>query len=386
MKVAGLFAGIGGLEIGLSRAGHSAVMLNEILPAAQAVLRARFSESEITSDVCELKSLSSEVELITAGFPCQDLSQAGQTRGIAGSRSGLISEVFRLVRSNRPKWVLLENVPFMLQLSKGDAVRSIVAEFEELDYRWCWRVVDTNGFGLPQRRQRVYLLASIEGNPADVLLCDDNPFVRPRSSLGNLAHGFYWTEGRGGLGWAVDAIPTLKNGSSVGIPSPPAILMPNGLVVKPDIRDAERLQGFPSDWTAPAEEFARSSARWGLIGNSVSTPVSEWVGNRLKNPGQYDVERDRPFPALGTLPKAARSDGTSRYAVEISSDPVGIASPHLHSFLQFPGLLLSERATKGFLSRTRTAKLRFEPGFIGAIERHLMRVGGPYPTDTRLVA
>src|SRR5690606_35704194 len=78
--------------------------------------------------------------------------------------------------------------------------------------------------------------------------------------------GFYWTEGIRGLGAAVDAVPTLKGGSTIGIPSSPAILLPNGRVVTPDIRDAERLQGFPADWTQPAETVARKSVRWKLVG------------------------------------------------------------------------------------------------------------------------
>src|SRR5690606_19679397 len=96
--------------------------------------------------------------------------------------------------------------------------------------------------------------------------------------------GFYWTEGLRGLGWAVNAVPTLKGGSSIGIPSPPAIVLPDGRVVTPDIRDAERLQGFPADWTKVAETVARRSARWRLVGNAVSVPAADWIGKRLLKP------------------------------------------------------------------------------------------------------
>jgi DNA (cytosine-5)-methyltransferase 1 len=75
------------------------------------------------------------------------------------------------------------------------------------------------------------------------------------------------------LGWAPDAVPTLKNGSTIGIPSQPAILFPNGAIVKPDIRDGERLQGFIADWTKPAEDVAKASKRWGLVGSAVSVPA-----------------------------------------------------------------------------------------------------------------
>ncbi|KQZ22086.1 DNA cytosine methyltransferase [Caulobacter sp. Root1472] len=384
MKVAGLFAGVGGFESGMAAAGHHAELLCEILPSAQAVLKARFPDVEIKDDVRRLKSLPADVEVLCAGFPCQDLSQAGQTRGLDGERSGLVDHVLTLLRTERPKWLVLENVPFMLQLNGGDAMRRIVEAIEDVKgYRWAWRVLDTFGFGLPQRRERVYLVASRVADPADVLLSDDVAFARPQTAIGKLAHGFYWTEGRGGLGWAVDAVPTLKNGSTIGIPSPPAILLPSKEIIKPDIRDAERLQGFEADWTLAAETVGKKSARWSLVGSAVSIPVAKWVGQRLASPGAYDMERDGIFPNVGKLPRAARYDGKTRHAVSIGADPLGIVAPHLADFLQYPGEPLSQRATAGFLGRTRVAKLRFQDGFIRAVERHLERVSDAPPPARR---
>lgn len=385
MKVVGLFAGIGGLELGLHQAGHQSSLLCEILPTAKAVLAAKFPNAEIVDDILNLKSLPKNTDLLSAGFPCQDLSQAGSTQGLGGSRSALVLEVIRLARKSKPRWILLENVPFMLQLGGGAAMRRIVSELEVLKYKWAWRVVDTFGFGLPQRRERVFLLASREMDPADVLLTDDEKLDRPITDLNKLAHGFYWTEGRGGLGWAVDAIPTLKNGSSVGIASPPAILLPGGRIIKPDIQDAERLQGFDADWTKPAEAVGRPSLRWSLAGNAVSVPIAAWIGRRLAQPGQYDRERDAPFPDEGRLPKAARWDGKHRKLVRIGLDPLGVRPQHLQAFLKHPGDLLSERATEGFYSRTQRAKLRFQPGFIEAIREHLA-VMKKYNSTLRAVA
>jgi len=382
MKAVGLFAGIGGLEVGLARAGHETVLASEILPAAREVLRERLPDVELTGDVRKLRSLPSETELLFGGFPCQDLSQAGDTRGLDGERSGLISEVFRLARRAKPNWILLENVPFMLQLRGGEAMLHIVGQLEKLGYRWAWRVVDSFGFGVPQRRERVFLLASKVADPADVLFVDDKPLKRPVTRIGELAHGFYWTEGRGGLGWAVDAVPTLKNGSAIGIPSPPAILLPSGLIAKPNIRDAERMQGFSPDWTAPAERVARPSSRWGLVGSAVSVPVAAWIGRRLAKPGKYRPHDEREFPSKGALPKAARGDGKKRYAVAISVDPLGIRSEPLASFLNYPVESLSVRATAGFLSRTRIATLRFADGFISAVEKHLAAVTAENNTQT----
>src|SRR5690606_31593200 len=108
------------------------------------------------------------------GFPCQDLSQAGMTAGIRGERSGLVDEVFRLVRTNDVPWLLLENVPFMLQLHRGQALEHIVTALEQLGYTWAYRVIDSRCMGLPQRRERVYIVASKVGDPRDVLLAQDS--------------------------------------------------------------------------------------------------------------------------------------------------------------------------------------------------------------------
>ncbi|HMO45460.1 MAG TPA: DNA cytosine methyltransferase [Rubrivivax sp.] len=381
MRIAGLFAGIGGFELGMHRAGHATELVCDVLPTARAVLAARFPDIAYHDDITRLRSLPAGVDAICAGFPCQDLSQAGRTAGLDGERSGLIGEVFRLLSRRRIPTVIVENVPFMLQLNGGDAMRAIVDEFERRGYRWAYRVVDTYGFGLPQRRERVYLVASRELDPAAVLLADDRPLQRPASALDVLAHGFYWTEGLGGLGWAVDAVPTLKNGSTIGIPSPPAVLMPDGRLIKPGLRDVERLQGFEPDWTQPAEAVARAASRWGLVGSAVSVPVAQWVGRRLGRPGHYDVIRDAPFPALGKTPRAARFDGRRRHAVAIGTDPVGIRPPPLAGFLtdREGQTMLSLKATLGFLGRTRRAKLRFAPGFIEAVERHALKLGGVPP-------
>lgn len=381
MNVAGLFAGIGGFELGMHCAGHRTALLCDVLPAARAVLSARFPGVDYRHDITQLRSLPAEVDLLCAGFPCQDLSQAGRTAGLAGERSGLIGEVFRLLSRRRIPTVVVENVPFMLQLNGGSAMRAIVDEFERLGYRWAYRVVDSYGFGLAQRRERVYLVASRTLDPAAVLLSDDAPIPRQVSQIGRRPHGFYWTEGLGGLGWAVDAVPTLKNGSTIGIASPPAVLLADGRIIKLGVGDGERLQGFDTDWTLPAEAVAKPAARWGLIGSAVSVPVARWVGQRLLDPGSYDNERDFSFPMVGKAPRSARFDGKRRHAVRIGADPVGAAPPPLEHFLRAdePQQLLSAKATAGFLGRTYRAKLRFEPGFIAAVEKHLHAMGGAFP-------
>lgn len=371
MKISALFAGIGGLELGLNRAGHESLMTCEIWDPAVAVLSQRFASIPNERDVASLSDLPSSTELLTAGFPCQDLSQAGLTAGIGGKRSGLVDHVFRLLDKQRVKTILLENVSFMLTLDQGAAMHRLTRAFEERGYRWAYRTVNSLAF-VPQRRERVFFVASCGHlEPENVLFGDDVVPPATETKLGTHAHGFYWTEGTRGLGWAPDAIPTLKNGSTIGIPSPPAILMPAGQVIKPDIRDAERLQGFPEGWTTSAPE----RLRWSLVGNAVTVPVAQWLGGRLLKPGIHNMQRDQSWETGSKrFPRSARFDGAKRYVVEIGGFPVWNHRPHLHQFLKYSGTPLSVRATSGFLSRAEASSLRFVPGFLAAVRSHLERM------------
>lgn len=374
LTVAGLFAGIGGIELGLHQSGHTTRLLCEIDEGAQLVLRDRFPETELVSDVRELKSLP-DVDLVAAGFPCQDLSQAGRTAGITGRNSGLVDEVFRLVQNGRraPRWLLLENVPFMLQLDKGGAMRYLARRLGEMGFSWAYRVVDTRAFGLPQRRQRVILLASKTHDPREILFHGDAG-ERDWGDAEDHACGFYWTEGVRGLGWAVDAIPTLKGGSTIGIPSSPAIRLLDGRIVTPDLRDAERLQGFATDWTSAAA-LTRSRRghghRWKLVGNAVSVPVAGWVGQRLRDPRRYDPSADVPLSPGSPWPRAAWGIGMEVRVASVSAWPVREPYHHLHEFLSFQPKPLSAKATRGFLNRADRSSLRFPAGFLRAVSAHL---------------
>ena len=374
--VAGLFAGIGGIELGLSSSGHHCELLCEIEPGARHVLSTHFPDVEIQKDVRALSSLP-KVDIVAAGFPCQDLSQAGGTAGIRGKKSGVVAEVFRLLANRKasPRWLLIENVSFMLQLNRGIAMRFLVDSLESLGFAWAYRVVDTRSFGLPQRRQRVILVASRTEDPREVLLTDDAGQPE-QGRLPNTWCGFYWTEGIRGLGWAVDAIPTLKGGSTIGIPSSPAIWNPqSGEFFTLDIRDAERIQGFKANWTAPSLTVPgiRSGHRWKLAGNAVSVPVARWLGHRLAEPGRLTQSTHRALARGSAWPKAAWGHAGKVFVADVSMWPLQITPPHLSDFARYPGKPLSLRAASGFLKRARSSSLRFEDGFLEALELHIKR-------------
>lgn len=374
-RVAGLFAGVAGLESGLHAAGHSTVLLCEVWPPARAVLAAHFPSIPIEEDVRKLRRLPEGVEVVAAGFPCTDLSQAGRTAGIGGAQSGLVSHVFRLIDIRHPRWLVLENVRNMLPLDGGRAMQHLVSELEQRGYAWAYRLVDSRFTGVPQRRQRVLLVASRTEDPRGVLLADDAGELGSEHFSPD-AFGFYWTEGLRGLGWARDAIPTLKGGSTIGIPSPPGIWIPGAPIgqqlVTPSIEDAEALQGFARGWTAAATCDGRKSSRWKLVGNAVTTGVAGWLGRRLAEPGCYDCVEAETLVAGERWPAAAWGASGQRWKSNMSMWPEQRSYTHLLDLLDQSRLVpLSYRAASGFLERTQRAKLRFNPDFIVAVKNHV---------------
>ncbi len=382
-RIAGIFAGIGGFELGLSRSGHTTSMLCESWKPAVEVLRSsdRFRRVPVHPDVATLTpaDIPDEVDLITAGFPCTDLSQVGRTDGIHGANSRLILHVFDLleeIRQDRRPLpdLLLENVANMLVLGKGRAMQVLIARCEALGYRWAYRTVDSRFTGVPQRRRRVFLYASTELDPSMVLFADDQG-EPPADRYRDDAFGFYWTEGRRGLGWAQDAIPTLKGGSGLGIPSPPAVWLRHESAgrqfVKPTIEDAEALQGFKRGHTATEVLASQPGSRWKLVGNAVTVGVAEWLGERISDPADPVVDY-RPWHRSGSWPKAAM--GSTDTASEVFASEYPRVEPYLHlrDLLSVPDTdPLSARATGGFLSRLRETNLGRYEGFRDALDAHL---------------
>lgn len=373
--VSGLFAGIGGLEEGFRQAGHESSLLCEFDESARRVLEMRFTDAEISTDVRTLKTLP-ECDVLTAGFPCQDLSQVGRRRGLSGPNSGLVEHVFRLLRQRKtpPQWVVLENVPFMLTLDGGSAIRAITEALEAMGFSWAYRTIDARAFGLPQRRRRVILLASKAHDPRPALLNLDatTPEVPARNSH---ACGFYWTEGNTGLGWAIDSVPPLKGGSALHIPSPPAIWFPRRrLIATPAIEDAERLQGFAAGWTEiPDGDPREARKRWRMIGNAVSVPMAKWIAEQLTTRHSEFVLDDTDtvdFPIKGSWPSSAWCFKGKRRRAVVSEWPVATPNKHLSAFLKYDVVPLSKKATSGFHSRLTRSSLRYDADFCRDLVHH----------------
>lgn len=377
----GLFSGIGGFELAFARHGAECVGLCEIDEVARAVLTARFPDVPLYGDVEAIESLN-DADVVTAGFPCQDLSQAGGRTGIKGSRSVLIDHVFRLIAAaeKKPEWVVLENVSYMLKLKGGNAMLHIIEQAEALGYNWAYRVLDARCFGLPQRRERVVILLSRTQDASQVLFpagrvepnVDDHVgLVSPQS-----VYGFYWTEGKRGLGWVKDAVPTIKGGSALGIPSPPAIWNPaTGEFGTPSIADAERMFGFTPGWTEPASASSnKAGARWKLVGNTICVPMVEWVCEQIMAPRGLEASTE-PLAKTARLPLvAAYGIAGRRYAVNVSKWAITAPPPQLGQFLVDSLKPLSVRAASGFYSRAlESTTIRFADGFLTSLASYIER-------------
>ena len=173
MKVGSMFAGIGGFDLGFERAGFDVAWCVEWDKNAQSVLRKRFPKATVYGDIREVDPAQLErVDVVCGGFPCQDLSVAGKRAGLAGERSGLFHDAMRIVRRLRPAVLILENVPGLLSSNRGLDFATVLREVGE---GWdcqevAWRVLDSQYFGVAQRRRRVFIVGSSRAGCAEQIL------------------------------------------------------------------------------------------------------------------------------------------------------------------------------------------------------------------------
>jgi hypothetical protein len=162
MKSLDLFTGIGGFTVALGDLGVKPILYCENDPTAQRVLRDLIQKGKLPSapihDDVRTLSVRRGVDLITAGFPCQGFSTAGDREGLRHNGSGLVSHIFRLMKSTSPKAVFLENVPALLSDAHADDFRKIVAKFSSLGYDGRYIIMHGYDVQCPQKRKRVYLL------------------------------------------------------------------------------------------------------------------------------------------------------------------------------------------------------------------------------------
>ncbi len=160
LRVLDLFSGIAGFSLGLERTGgFETVAFCEMKPHAQAVLAKNFPGVPCHSDVTTYPFTEGEADVITAGFPCQDISFAGVGAGLAGARSGLYREVVRALRVVRPRFAILENVAALLSRGLG----TVLGDVASVGYDAEWHCIPASAVGAPHRRDRVWIVANARG-------------------------------------------------------------------------------------------------------------------------------------------------------------------------------------------------------------------------------
>ena len=309
-----LFAGIGGIDLALQRAGVKVVAAVEINPAARKVLARHFPHAKIFTDVREVTGdqlraagFVPERGLVAAGWPCQGNSVAGSRGGMADPRSGLWRHLVRLLAVLRPAWLIGENVPGLLSVNRGEDFAVVLNDLADLGMGFCWRVLDAQHVGVPQQRRRVIVVGCAGGDargPVEVLLEPEGGAgdSSSRRSTGQVVAALT-ANGVGGGGGPDDN--AAQAGHLIAVPvSPPMAFNPKtggdmriGYRATPTALTAtvetavhlangvrrftplecERLQGFPDGWTAGQSD----AARYRQLGNSVAVPCIEWITRRL---------------------------------------------------------------------------------------------------------
>ena len=180
-----LFAGVGGFDLAFKRAGVKVTAAVEIDKKCRDVLALHFPETKLFDDVKEVTGeqlratgFIPERGIIAGGFPCQDLSIAGLRKGLGGSRSGLFHEIIRLADELKPQFLILENVAGLLSSQRGKDMGIVITALVERGYGVCWRVLDSQNYGVPQRRRRVFIVASLGDHrkPVEILFERESSF------------------------------------------------------------------------------------------------------------------------------------------------------------------------------------------------------------------
>jgi DNA (cytosine-5)-methyltransferase 1 len=315
MKVGSLFSGIGGFDLGFQNAGFNISWCVEQDQYCQKILNRHFPHASLRGDITSVDpSLLGDVDVIVGGFPCQDISIAGKREGLQGARSSLFYEFERFIRATNPRFVVVENVFGLLSSNSGNDFAHVLNEMVE---RWgaksiAWRVLDSQFFGVPQRRRRIFIVADLRGECASEILdlansssgnnpkgtkagkaitCTPSGISGTCSSKWHKGTGgpagdehynlivYRWQNSKDGLveDGTVGTLRTSMGGSGFSEINHP--LVHGDVVRRLTPVECERLQGFPDNWT----EGQSDTQRYKQIGNAVTVSVAEWIAKRIRS-------------------------------------------------------------------------------------------------------
>lgn len=296
MRVASLFSGVGGFDLGFERAGMKVVFQCEIDKFCQQILKRHWPQVPIHEDIRTLShSTIPAADLWCAGWPCQDLSNANTERkGLAGERSGLFYKFMELVAEVQPAWLVLENVPGLLSAEQGTALEVIIDTLETHGYLGGWLSCNALDTGLPHNRDRVFFIASFRSNRACRIFADSSELSgdsaarksRGKEARSSVCEGVIGdtplvVQRRGGFGYtlAKSVCPTLRaqTGGHQGGHSDRPILCGEKL----DLDRMGKADGVSS---------RMDSRRGRLLGNAVVPGIAEWIGRKI-----IEIDSDSDF-------------------------------------------------------------------------------------------
>ncbi len=295
--VASFFSGIGGFDLGFERAGFQVTMQCEINDFCNDILEKHWPDVTRFQDIREVQHADiPTADVWVGGFPCQDVSVArmGPRDGLRGKRSGLFYEFARLIGEYLPRIIVIENVPGLLSSHGGRDFEVIIRTLANLGYGVGWRVLNSRYFGVPQSRQRVYIVGCYRDarGPGEILFeperssrndssgrSDGTKSISPfKKSLGDTVKGPVVQ----GLAYCLYACSARHTGTDW---SRTYVTYPQGKVRRLMPNECEGIQGFPVGWTLPTnppnDVEKLDSLRYTALGNAVTVAAVEWVAHRV---------------------------------------------------------------------------------------------------------
>jgi DNA (cytosine-5)-methyltransferase 1 len=302
MKFVELFAGIGGFRLGLEKAGHQCVWANEILEKPRRIYERNFGHQPDARDIRTVQPNDiPDAELLCGGFPCATFSVAGKRSGFSteDTRGTLFFEICRILRDKRIPYVFLENVKGLLNHDGGRTFAVIISSLDELGYDVQWEVVNSQNFGVPQNRERVFIVGHLRGQPrpqifplgrcysTDGIQDGTQQATQPRVqaadhkrfAVGTLLHRLY--EGDTNNVYLEDRVCGEVDESGMGYTR-------RGQAVGSLLRqltplECERLQSLPDNWTKWYADgsLVTDSQRYERCGRAVTVNVIHEIAKRL---------------------------------------------------------------------------------------------------------
>lgn len=296
-RVASMFAGIGGIDLGFEQAGYKIVWANEIDKYACRTYRLNFGDDFLIED--DIQNVKTETipdfDVLVAGFPCQAFSSVGLQKGFEDPRGNLFFETARVIAAKKPQVVFFENVANLIKHDEGKTFLTIFNTMAELGYSVRYKVMNASDYGIPQQRNRIYIVAFLDENKCQKfkfpkereLKCDAFSYFDRERQLDSYymdghkmwsemiafmtdRHRIYrftdWgiSKGRDGI------CPTLL--AAMGSPYERIPFFWDDFSIrKITQREAARLQGFPETFEFPIQKTPKQVYK--QIGNSVCVPI-----------------------------------------------------------------------------------------------------------------